>query len=44
MAIDAAFKFTKIVVIRGARNLKGFPQVKSARRETLKVAVVFASS
>lgn len=44
MAIDVAFTFCKIVVIREAGKRKVVPQAESARKETLivEVAVEFS--
>lgn len=40
MAIDVVFKLLMIVVTKEARNLKGVPQVRSKRKETVRVEVM----
>lgn len=44
MAIDVAFKLLKILVIKEARNQKIVPQLVSARKETVRVEMMVASS
>lgn len=44
MATDIAFRFLMIVGGREARNQKGVPQVRSARKEAIRKEYMVASS